>query len=37
MKLGVTYPQHVIGGDPKIVREFAQTAEGLGYSYHENI
>ncbi|MGB0385060.1 MAG: LLM class F420-dependent oxidoreductase [Ardenticatenaceae bacterium] len=33
MKLGVTYPQNVIGGDRTIVRDFAQTAEGLGYSH----
>lgn len=33
MKLGVIYPQNVIGGDPTIVRDFAQTAEGLGYSH----
>ena len=33
MKLGVTYPQNIIGGDPTIVRDFAQTAEGLGYSH----
>ena len=33
MKLGVTFPQNVIGGDPGLVREFAQTAEGLGYSH----
>jgi probable F420-dependent oxidoreductase len=31
MKLGVIFPQNVIGGDPAIVRDFAQTAEGLGY------
>lgn len=33
MKLGVTYPQNVIGGDPAIVRDFAQRAEGLGYRH----
>ncbi|MEZ4514559.1 MAG: LLM class F420-dependent oxidoreductase [Chloroflexota bacterium] len=33
MKLGVTFPQNVIGGDPAIVRDFAQTAEALGYSH----
>ena len=33
MKLGVTFPQNVIGGDPTIVRDFAQTAEGLGYAH----
>ncbi len=33
MKLGVIYPQNIIGGDPTIVRDFAQTVEGLGYSH----
>ncbi len=33
MKLGVTFPQNVIGGDPKLVRDFAQTVEGLGYTH----
>lgn len=33
MKLGVIYPQNVIGGGPAIVRDFAQTVEGLGYSH----
>lgn len=33
MKLGVIYPQNVIGGDPAIVRDFAQTAEELGYAH----
>ena len=33
MRLGVTYPQNVISGDPAIVRAFAQTAEGLGYAH----
>lgn len=33
MKLGVTFPQNVIGGDPTTVRDFAQTVEGLGYSH----
>lgn len=33
MKLGVTYPQNVIGGDPAIVRDFAQTAEALGFAH----
>lgn len=33
MKLGVNFPQNVIGGNPTIVRDFAQTAEGLGYSH----
>ncbi len=33
MRLGVTYPQNVIGGDPIIVRDFAQQAEALGYAH----
>jgi probable F420-dependent oxidoreductase len=33
MKLGVVFPQNVIGGSPTIVRDFAQTVEGLGYSH----
>ncbi len=33
MKLGVIFPQNVIGGDPTIVRDFAQTVEGLGYAH----
>ena len=33
MKLGVTFPQNIIGGDPVLVRDFAQTVEGLGYSH----
>lgn len=33
MKLGVTFPQNIIGGDPALVRDFAQTAESLGYNH----
>jgi probable F420-dependent oxidoreductase len=33
MKLGVIFPQNIIGGDPVIVRDFAQTVEALGYSH----
>jgi probable F420-dependent oxidoreductase len=33
MKLGVVFPQNVIGGDPVIVRDFVQAAEGLGYNH----
>jgi probable F420-dependent oxidoreductase len=33
MKLGVTFPQTEIGADPGIIRDFAQTAEGLGYDF----
>ncbi|MFM9940246.1 MAG: LLM class F420-dependent oxidoreductase [Hyphomicrobiaceae bacterium] len=31
MKLGITLPLVDIGGDPAVVRDFAQAAEGLGY------
>ena len=33
MQLGITIPQTDIQGDPAIVRDFAQAAEGLGYHY----
>jgi len=33
MKLGVVFPQLEIGHDPSVVRDFAQTIEGLGYDY----
>ncbi len=33
MKLGVVLPQTEIGDDPTILRDYAQTAEGLGYDY----
>jgi probable F420-dependent oxidoreductase len=33
MKLGVALPLIDVGGDPAIVRDFAQAAEGLGYDY----
>ena len=33
MQLGVIFPQTEIGEDPAVVRDFAQTAEGLGYDY----
>ena len=32
MELGVVFPQTEIGSDPSAVREFAEAAEGLGYS-----
>lgn len=32
MKIAVTFPQYEIGNDPSLIREFAQTAEGLGYT-----
>ncbi len=33
MKLGVIFPQNEIGSDPQIIRDYAQTAEGVGYSH----
>lgn len=33
MKLGVVFPQTEIGTDPAVVKDYAQTAEGLGYDY----
>src|SRR3954464_15236268 len=33
MQIGVVFPQTEIGADPAVVRDFAQTAEGLGYSH----
>jgi probable F420-dependent oxidoreductase len=33
MKLGAIFPTTEIGPDPVAVRDFAQAAEGLGYSY----
>lgn len=33
MKLGVVFPQTEIGSDPAIIRDYAQTADGLGYDY----
>ncbi len=33
MKIGVTYPQTEIGSDPGAVRDFAQTAEALGFTH----
>jgi len=33
MKVGVVFPQTEIGPDPVVVRDYAQTAEGLGYDY----
>jgi probable F420-dependent oxidoreductase len=33
MKLGITLPLTDIGGDPLTVRDFAQTAEALGYHH----
>ena len=33
MKIGVVFPQTEIGNDPAVIRDYAQTAEGLGYSH----
>lgn len=33
MKIGVIFPQLEIGSDPAVIKEYAQTAEGLGYSH----
>lgn len=33
MKLGVVFPQTELGSDPAVIRDYAQTAEGLGYDY----
>lgn len=33
MKLGVVFPQNEFPLDPVAIRDFAQTAEGLGYAY----
>src|SRR5437763_1601857 len=33
MQIGVVFPQTEIGNDPAVIRDYAQTAEGLGYSH----
>ncbi len=33
MKLGVVFPQTELGDNPHIIKDYAQTAEGLGYSH----
>ena len=33
MKIGVVYPQTEFGSDPGAIREFAQSAEALGYTH----
>jgi len=33
LKIGVVFPQTEIGNDPLIIRDYAQTAEGLGFSH----
>lgn len=33
MKIGVVFPQTEFGNDPRAIRDYAQTVEGLGYSH----
>jgi probable F420-dependent oxidoreductase len=33
MKIGAVFPTTEIGNDPAVIRDWAQTAEGLGYDY----
>src|SRR5262245_47389058 len=33
MKLGVVFPQTEISSDPAVIKDYAQTVEGLGYDY----
>ncbi len=33
MQIGVTFPQNEIGADPVVIRDYAQAAEGTGYSH----
>ncbi|MDR3575704.1 MAG: LLM class F420-dependent oxidoreductase [Anaerolineaceae bacterium] len=33
MRIGVVFPQTEIGSDPAAIRDYAQTAEGLGYTH----
>jgi probable F420-dependent oxidoreductase len=33
MRLGVVFPQTEIGSDPALIKDYAQTAEGLGYTH----
>jgi probable F420-dependent oxidoreductase len=33
MKLGLSFPQNEIGTDPVVIKDFLQTAEGLGYDF----
>ncbi len=35
MKIGVEFPQTEIGNDPGRIRDFAETAEGLGYQFFQ--
>jgi probable F420-dependent oxidoreductase len=33
VRIGVVFPQTEIGNDPAVIRDYAETAEGLGYSH----
>src|SRR6185437_15270660 len=33
VEIGVVFPQTEIGSDPTIIRDYAQTVEGLGFSH----
>ncbi len=33
MKIGLVYPQTEFGNDPALIRDYAQTAEGLGFTH----
>jgi alkanesulfonate monooxygenase SsuD/methylene tetrahydromethanopterin reductase-like flavin-dependent oxidoreductase (luciferase family) len=33
MRYGVVFPQTEFGNDPQALKDYAQTAEGLGYDY----
>jgi probable F420-dependent oxidoreductase len=33
VRLGVVFPSYEIGNDPALIKEWAQTAEGLGYTH----
>ncbi|MCX2726801.1 LLM class F420-dependent oxidoreductase [Thermomicrobium sp. 4228-Ro] len=33
MRIGLVFPQTEIGSDPAVIREYAQVAEGLGYTH----
>jgi alkanesulfonate monooxygenase SsuD/methylene tetrahydromethanopterin reductase-like flavin-dependent oxidoreductase (luciferase family) len=33
MQYGVVFPQIEFGNDPQAIKDYAQTAEGLGYDY----
>ncbi len=33
MRIGVVFPQTEIGSDPAVIRDYAQTVEGLGFSH----